>query len=203
MLQGALVGRRPGLEEFGDALDNPRFTVFGSSRSVGRADVVGARLVEVQHDVLVRDPLQALLATNALERELLLVEGVDFCQLEPGAFRGIQDGLPDAVVGVVEDDAGPSARFQHAVHLAKGVRHQPSVVWQRVSVLVLDVNHSFLALVREALIQPGLPDQIAVSVEDVGAERRVRENIVDRFGKESTAYWLQNQPYRWPESDAA
>ena len=93
--------------------------LFTFGRSVGCADVVGARLVEVQHDVLVPDPLQALLATNALERQLLLVEGVDLCQLEPGAFCGIQDSLPDAIVGVVEHDAGPAARLQHALHLAE------------------------------------------------------------------------------------
>ena len=166
-------------QEVGDGLHYPLLGLVGVDLAVGRGLLAGLGLVQVEHDVLVGDPLQPLLAADALEGELLLVEGVDLGQLEAGRLRRVQDRLPDAVVGVVEDHAGPAPRLEHAVHLAEGVGHQAGIVGQGVLVLVLDVDHRLLALVGEALVEPGLPDQVAVGVEDVGAEGWVGEDVVN------------------------
>ena len=118
---------------------------------------------------------------DALEGELLFVERVDFRHLEADRASGIQDRFPNAIVGVMEDHTGPPPRLEHPVHLAKRVGHQARVVRQGVALAMFEVNDGFLALIREAFVQPGFPDQVAVGVEDVGAEGWVSEDVVNRL----------------------
>ena len=109
-------------------------------------------------------------------RALLLVEGADVGDHEAGGEHGLLDGVPDGVAGVVEDDGDPAAGLEDTAVRLETALHQALVVGDLLALRAVDDG---LGLGARAGAVPGLDDVVQIGVEDVLAEGRVGEHVVD------------------------
>src|SRR5262249_15385706 len=82
---------------------------------------------------------------------------------------------------VREHNRGPATGFEHSMHLGKSLGHDPAVIVQSFSPLFrLErfIPHRLSFHVRE-ILQPGFPQQRAISVTNIAAERWISEYIID------------------------
>ena len=107
---------------------------------------------------------------------MLLVERADIGDHETGGEHSLLDGVPDGIPGVVEDDSDPAAGLEDAAVCLEAALHQALVVGDGLALGAVDDG---LGRGSRAGAVPGLDEVVEVGVEDVLAEGRISEDVVD------------------------